>query len=374
MKPEAGGSRAALIDAVAWRSLPGSSDPFVDRGFLAALEDHAAAGPQLGWTPHHLCLHDDAGKLVGLAPSYLKANSFGDFIRDWSWPEAFAKRGIRYFPKLVTGIPFTPVTGPRLLAAEPEHRRQLIRQALAKVEELGLSSWHVAFPTGGDAALLEEAGLLPQHNIQFHWFNRGYRDFTDYLATFVSEKRRKLRADRRKVADAGVRMEAFTGATLDLTLLPALHGFYAETFRRYGNYPAISVDCWADLAKALGERMVIFVAFRGETPIAVAFCFRSDSVLYGRYWGAGEEVSGLHFELCYYQGIEYCIRHGLQRFEPGAGGEHKLARGFEPTRVNTWHWIADPFMRDALRSHLERIAGSMEEYRQAAEEHLPFRL
>ena len=367
-------SAAAGIDAVAWDRLAATADPFVGRGFLGNLEIHGAVDGKLGWMPCHLGLADNEGTLAGLAPTYVKTNAFGDFLRDWSWPEAFARRGIAYFPKLVTGIPYTPATGHRLLAASDDVRRQLIRGVIELVRARGLSSWHVAFPRPEEAALLDEAGLLAQHNVQFHWFNRGYTDFDDYLATFTSAKRRKLRADRRKVAEAGVTVRMHTGTQVPAELWPHLHAFYAATFRRYGNHPALSAECWAALGAALGERMVVFVAFRDRQPLAVAFCFRGDDVLFGRYWGAAEEIPGLHFELCYYQGIDYCIRHGVQRFEPGAGGEHKLARGFEPVRVGTWHWIADPFMRDALRRHLERVADSVEEYRQAAEEHLPFRL
>lgn len=347
-------------------------DPFLLPGFLEALEHHGAAGADMAWQARHLLLSDEAGQPLGWMPLYLRGHSFGDFLRDWSWPGAWERLGQPYYPKLVTGIPYTPVTGPRLLS-DATLCPALVDAALDAVEAFGASSWHVAFPTSEEATLLESRGLLLQPQVQFQWFNRGYRDFDDYLATFASAKRRKARAERRKVAEAGIEIEVLGGRQVPTALWPRLHLLYANTFRRYGNYPAISAECYADMAAAMGDRMQVFIAWRGEKTVAVAICFRSDSALYGRYWGAADDIPGLHFELCYYQGIDYCIRHGLERFEPGAGGEHKLARGFEPTRVVTAHWIAQPQMREMLRRHLAQLDAAIEDYRQEAASHLPFK-
>lgn len=348
-------------------------DPFLLPGFLEALERHGAAGPDMAWQARHLVLLDEAGNPVGWMPCYLRGHSFGDFLRDWSWPGAWERVGQNYYPKLVTGLPYTPVTGPRLLTSDSTLRPALVEAALQTVEAFGASSWHVAFPTEDEADLLEAHGLLLQPQVQFQWFNRGYQDFEDYLATFASAKRRKVRAERRKVAEAGIEIQILGGHEVPADLWSRLHLLYANTFRRYGNFPAISAECFADMSAALGPRMQVFVAWRDGEAVAVAICYRSDAVLYGRYWGADEDIPGLHFELCYYQGIDYCIRQGLQRFEPGAGGEHKLARGFEPTRVVTAHWIAQPQMRDVLRRHLAHLDAAIEDYRQEAASHLPFK-
>jgi len=347
-------------------------DPFLQAGFLDALERHGAASEELAWRPHHLLLRDAHGKAVAGLPLYLRHHSFGDFLRDWSWPGAWERMGFPYYPKLVTGIPYTPVTGPRFLG-DPAAKPALIAAALAEVEGLKASSWHMAFPPLEDEPLLTEAGFLIQPQVQFQWFNRGYGDFDDFLATFSADKRRKVKADRRKVWEAGITFQCWAGNVLPEALWPRLHQLYANTFRRYGNHPAISAACFADMGKAMGQAMQLFIAFRDEEAIAVAICFRSHDILYGRYWGAAEDVPGLHFELCYYQGIEYCIAEGLSRFEPGAGGEHKIARGFEPTRVITAHWIAEPTMRQVLARHLAQLDTAVEDYRQEATAHLPFR-
>lgn len=348
------------------------ADPFLAPGFLDALEAHGAAGPEMAWQAQHLLLRDAGGEAVAWLPLYLRRHSFGDFLRDWSWPGSWERMGFPYYPKLVTGLPYTPVSGPRLLAP-PALRPLLIQAALAAVERLGASSWHVAFPLAEELPLLEAAGCLIQPQVQFQWFNRGYASFDDFLATFAADKRRKVKADRRKAQEAGLRFQRLAGDEVPENLWPQLHRLYAETFRRYGNHPAISAACFADMGKVMGAAMQLFVAFRDERPLALAICFRSADTLYGRYWGAAEDVPGLHFELCYYRGIEYCIAHGLARFEPGAGGEHKIARGFEPTRVVTAHWIAEPKMREILSRHLAQMDGAVEDYRQEAVSHLPFR-
>ncbi|WP_459948829.1 GNAT family N-acetyltransferase [Denitratisoma sp. agr-D3] len=348
------------------------ADPFLAPGFLDVLEDHGAAGPAMAWQPRHLLLRDARGEAVGWMPLYLRQHSFGDFLRDWSWPGAWERLGHAYYPKLVTGLPYTPVSGPRLLAPSAL-KPQLIRAALAATADWGASSWHVAFPRDEDADQLAQAGLLIQPQVQFQWFNRGYADFDDFLASFAADKRRKVKADRRKAREAGVQLQRLAGHEVPDLLWHRLHQLYADTFLRYGNHPAISAECFAAMGETMGEAMQLFVANRDGRAVAVAICFRSNDTLYGRYWGAAEDVPGLHFELCYYQGIEYCIGQGLTRFEPGAGGEHKIARGFEPTRVVTAHWIADPEMRALLARHLAQVDGAAEEYRNEAATHLPFR-
>lgn len=360
-----------------WAALADTRDPFLEWGFLAALERHGAVAPRLGWTPSHIAVRDDAGSLVGLLPMYLKHNSFGEFIYDWSWAQAWRQAGLAYYPKLFTGVPYTPATGRRLLAIPgPMHdeiRNRLVSAAIGLAGELGISSWHVAFPEAAEHQLLTAAGLIERSDVQFQWFNRGYRDFRDFLDGLSADKRRKLRAERRKVAEAGIRIELLHGNEIDTALWREVHALYATTFDKFGNHPAIPAPCFAEIGAALRERMLVFIAWRADEAVAVSICFRGGRVLYGRYWGARERIDGLHFELCYHTGIEYCIAQGLERFEPGAGGEHKVARGFEPTEVRTLHWVADERMREALRHHLGRNRHAVARYRDEAASHLPFR-
>lgn len=368
------------IDAASFQRLTPAGDPFLSQGFIGALEQHGAAGPQLGWTPHHLVARDAGGRIAGILPLYVKTNSFGEFIYDWSWAQAFEQSGIAYYPKLFSGIPYTPATGPRVWIDADTNRdavsATLIDTAIALVQSNGLSSWHVAFPDIAEIAAFKNAGLLTRRDVQYHWrqkLDTPYRDFDDYLAAFSADKRRKVRAERRKVAAAGVEIETLAGDEIDAALWHDIHALYADTFDKYGNYPALSAQCLADIGSALKDRMVIFLARRAGLPIAVALCFRSNEALYGRYWGAAERIDGLHFELCYYQGIDYCLRHGLTRFEPGAGGEHKVARGFEPVTVTTLHWIADEGMRELLRAHLRRSSAAIGDYAADVAMHLPFK-
>jgi hypothetical protein len=236
-----------------------------------------------------------------------------------------------------------------------------------------LSSWHVAFPTDHEVELLRSHGLLVSHNVQFHWRDDGYGDFAGFMAAFSAERRRKLRAERRRVAESGLRIEVRHGDEIDRGEWPTLHALYASTFDKYGNYAAFTAQCFADLAAALGRRMVLFIARADGVPVALSICFRSADTLYGRYWGTSGNYHSLHFELCFYQGIDYCLREGLAIFEPGAGGEHKVARGFAPTVVRSCHWIADERMRLLLEQHLARQRPAVLAYAEEAASHLPFR-
>ena len=369
---------ADAIPREAWGRLSPPNHPFLNADFLPILERHGAAGPECGWVAHHLLASDESGSVVGLLPLYVRGNSHGDFIHDWSWASAYQQLGRVYYPKLLSGLPHTPATGPRMLVAEgPDAaavRRALIDAAKAQAAERGVSSWHVAFPDDSETEVLEAAGLLTSHNVQFHWQAERCIDFDGYLARFTAEKRRKVRAERRRVSESGLVLDVRHGDEIDPAEWPVLHSLYASTFEKFNNYAVFSAACFADLAHALGRRMVVFIARDGKIPVAVSLCFRSDEVLYGRYWGCSGHYHSLHFELCFYQGIDYCLREGLQRFEPGAGGEHKIARGFTPTLVHSMHWITDPAMRELIARHLERQGSVVEAYRDEAADHLPFRV
>jgi hypothetical protein len=357
-----------------WRGLAIGGDPFVSRAFLGAAEECATENGPLGWRPMHVVLRDPTGRIAGLLPLYARHHWYGDFAVDYGWAPAWQQAGLAYFPKLVTGVPFTPSPGPRLLVADdPTVRTALIAAAIDATAEAGASNWQCLFVQEADRAALVSAGLLMRRGVQFHWFNRGYRDFVDFLATFTAEKRKKLKRERRAVADAGLRIEARHGDEIDDTLWQAIHRHYRSTFERLGGYASFSLDFFRSVGAALGRQMLVFCAFDGERPVASAICYRDDLALYGRHWGTDIDCPGLHFELCYHAGIEYAITHGLQRFEPGAQGEHKIARGFEP--VSTWSafWIADPRLRDAVARYLAREDGAMLDYQSELAEHLPYR-
>ncbi len=360
-----------------WERLAPAGDPFLNADFLTILETHGPAAAASGWTACHLLATDAGGGIVGLLPLYGKRHSHGDFIYDWAWAAAWRQLGRAYYPKLMSCLPHTPVGGPRLLVADGASatavRQALVAGAKALVGRLGASSWHVALPTDDEAEWLQGAGLLVSHDVQFHWIDPGWGDFDGYLASFSAAKRRKVRADRRRVAESGLLLETRHGDQVEAAEWPLLHALYASTFERFSNHAAFSANCFADLALAFGQRMVVFIARAQRVPVAVAICFRSDEALFGRYWGCSGNYPRLHFELCFHQGIEYCLRHGLRRFEPGAGGEHKLARGFQPTVVRSAHWIADPGMRRLLARHLALQKEAVVDYRDVTADHLPFR-
>ena len=365
----------AAIDGERWDALVGNDHPFLTHAFLAGLEQHGCIRRELGWQSCPLGLHDD-GALVAVAPLYLKGNSHGEFVFDWSWANAYARHGLDYYPKLLCAIPYSPVTGPRLLVGPTDgaesRRRALIAGMDQQLRALGLSSLHLNFADQHDADALSETDWLPRFDWQFHWRNRGWSDFDDFLAALKPKKRKNIRQERQQVASAGVCCEIRHGDELDDDEWIALHRLYQSTFDAHGNHPALTEDFFRHLGRTLPRQVVAVLCRRGGRVIAAAFCMRSSSTLYGRYWGADEQIPGLHFEACYYQGIDYCLRERLRHFEPGAQGEHKLARGFVPTRTRSFHWVADARFRAAIARALAREAAALEEYRAELERHSPY--
>jgi len=359
-----------------WARLDHADDPFASRAFLGTAEKVGASGTALGWQAQHLALRE-GNRLSGLLPLYLRSHSFGDFSRDWNWASAWQRAGLDYYPKLVSGIPYTPSPGPRLLVRRGIERETvataLVEAALEFTRQSGASSWQCLFVEEADRALLASAGLLLRRGVQFHWFNRAYRDFDDFLAAFTADKRKKLKRERRAVAESGLRLETRHGDEIDAGLWHVIHLQYRDTFVRYGNHPAFPVEFFIEAGALLARRMVVFIAFRDETPVASAICYRDGQTLHGRHWGTSIDMPGLHFELCYYQGIGYCIRHGLKTFEPGAQGEHKLARGFEPMPTWSAFWIAHPGMRRAVADFIAREDSAMQDYEAETAAHLPFK-
>lgn len=366
----------ADVDARQWNALVGQGSPFLRHEFLIALEQSGCATPETGWDAHHLLLTDALGNLAGAMPMYLKPHSWGEFVFDFAWAEAYQRAGLSYYPRLCCAVPFTPATGPRLLTLEADaasNRRALIGAARELARTLGVSSLHVLFPDEKDRAECEAAGLMPRLDCQFHWHNANYGSFDDFLAGFTAEKRKKLRRERRRVAEAGITHRTLHGGDLDESLIETVYTLHAQTFARFGNPPYLNLDFFQRLARSMPQALVVELATRHDEVIACSVSLRSEDTLYGRYWGASGDHHSLHFETCFYRGIEYCIRERLARFEPGTQGEHKLLRGFAPAPVWSLHEIADPRFAVAIRDWLKRERSHRRAYLRAAADHLPFR-
>lgn len=344
--------RMADLDATAWDALAGDS-PCVTHAFLDALETTGCVGAPVGWEPVHLALFR-GGRLEAAMPLYLKHHSWGEFVFDFSWADAYRRQGLAYYPKLVCCAPFSPVPGPRLLARDDADRAALLDAARALTRELGCSSLHILFPAAADHAALDAAGLLHRSGFQFHWRNAGYTNFDDFLAALTHDKRKKIRQERKKLASLGVSFRWVEGRDSTKADWDFFYCCYADTYARHRSAPHLNPAFFAALRATMPEHLLLAVAERHGTPIACSFCLKDRKRLYGRHWGTLEYLPGLHFETCYQQGIEYAIAHGLEAFEGGAQGEHKLARGLVPTPTHSWHWLEHPEFRDAVDRFLER--------------------
>jgi predicted N-acyltransferase len=363
------------IPAADWNRLRGAQCPFLRHEFLAALEHCGCVGRGTGWTPAHLTLFD-GGTLVAAAPVYRKAHSWGEFVFDFGWAQAYERHGLPYYPKLLLAVPFSPVNASRLLTAPDVPaaplRQQLVRALMERCGPSGNSSAHALFIAEDERADFAAAGWLERSDVQFHWRNRGYASFEDYLATMRSEKRKQLRRERRRVAEDGIRYLTLHGHDISPAQLRFAFEMHRSTFHRHGHPPYLNLAFFEEIAAALGEALMMKLAMCGDTPVAAAIFLASNDTLFGRYWGAAGEFHSLHFETCYHQGIDYCIERGLSRFEPGTQGEHKLARGFEPTPTWSAHFIADARFRDAISSFLEREHEAVAQYADSAAGHTPF--
>lgn len=360
-----------------WNRVAGTDYPFLRYEFLYALETHNCLGEQHGWLPRFLAIREANGKLAGAIPLYLKTNSYGEFVFDWSWADAYQRQGLEYYPKAVVAVPYTPVTGPRLLldseCNQQETAAQLIQFAVQFAASENLSSLHWLFTNEHQTDWLAAENLPLRLGCQFHWHNHDYSSFDAFLATLTTRKRKKIKRERRYVSDAGIGHSIIHGNEADESLLKIMHDFYQITFEKKWGYPALTLEFFREIAVTMGEQLVFILASRSSRPVAGAICFRSKDTLYGRHWGCYEDVHSLHFETCYYQGIEYCIEHGLRTFEPGAQGEHKISRGFLP--VETWsaHWIADRGFNTAIEHFLSHEQTAMQDYIEALRKRSPYR-
>lgn len=363
------------VAASAWEALDGAAEPFLSHAFLAALEHHQAASAATGWRPCHALLREPDGALLAACPGYLKDHSWGEFVFDWMWANASERLGEPYYPKWVCAVPFTPATGPRLLTradAPAGTRRRLVEGIREWIDEHGLSSGHWLFPRDDEHDPLRNAGLVRRLGCQYHWINQGWSSWEAFLAALRSRRRKEIRRERRQVAEQGFRLTTHHGSTIPEDSWRAFHEGYCTTFLIHGNMPVLSLAFFREIARRLGDAVVMFEARHEGRPVAAALCFRSHDTLYGRYWAATVEAEGLHFEACYYQGIEYCIEHGLQRFEPGAQGEHKIPRGFRPVPTYSWHHVRHPVLRQAVQEYAEREEAVIAERMRSLDHHHPF--
>jgi hypothetical protein len=361
----------AEIPAGEWDAL-GGGQPLLSHAFLYGLERTGCVGGRTGWVPCHLLLRAD-NRIEAAMPLYLKSHSYGEYVFDWSWAEAYHRNGLRYYPKLVSAVPFTPVTGTRLLAAEPRVREALVSAALRFAVETGVSSLHCLFPTEAEARVMQKAGMLLRQTVQFHWRNEGFASFDDFLGRMNHEKRKKIRQERRKLRDAGIEFRRLTGGGAVGSDWRFFFDCYRRTYRSHMSTPYLNLDFFLELAREMPRSLLLAIASRDGAPIASSLSIRGGESLYGRYWGTREYHPGLHFECCYYQPIEHCIEQGIACFEGGAQGEHKLARGLMPVKTLSTHWLARPEYSDAIAGFLKRETRGTERYVNELEEHSPFK-
>lgn len=368
-------SSISEIAPQAWDAITDGT-PLTSHRFLSAFEQTGCVGAGTGWQPYPLIVTDD-DKLVGAVPLYAKSHSYGEYVFDWAWANAFEQNGLPYYPKLIAAIPFTPITGARLLSHRPEVRTLMAEMLADQLQRLQLSSVHVLFPDEDSTKTLVQANWLRRDGVQFRWENEGYQDFDQFLSTLTHDKRKKIRQERKKISTLGVSVRRLTGAEIQPEDWDLFFRCYTHTYHMHRSTPYLNKAFFMRLGKVMPEHTLLIIAEHHDQPIAASLCIYDQSMnrseLYGRYWGALEYVPGLHFELCYYQAQEFCIERGIQNFEGGAQGEHKLARGFKPRPTCSFHKIAHPDFASAIEAAVERESTGMQFYLSELEERAPFK-
>lgn len=356
-----------------WNTLVGNNYPFLRHEFLEAAEKSGCVAPETGWIACHIGLRGKNGQLIAAMPLYEKTHSWGEFVFDWTWANAYQNAGYDYYPKLVSAVPFTPAASKRLLSENHAYWKYLIEAARELASARKYSSIHILFPEEAELDALRAAGLKLRKDCQFHWHNRGYKSFDDFLATFNSTKRKKVRRDRRHVSEQGITFKRLTGGEMDQTLWREVYELISMTFRRRGSLPYFNLDFFMEISSRLPETLMVVIAKKKLDIIGAAIFFDTGETLYGRYWGADNHYNALHFETCYYQGIDYCIENHRKIFEPGTQGEHKISRGFTP--VTTWsaHWLAHPEFFTAVSQFVNIEQHHIDRYIDAVKTHTPYR-
>lgn len=363
-------------DAAQWSALLAAQPaptPFMRHEYLAALYESGSAAEATGWAPRIFTLWRGE-ELRAACPVYVKDHSYGEYVFDWAWANAYEQHGLSYYPKAVAAIPFTPVPGTRVLARDAQARRLLLEAIVAWCRQEELSSFHMLFAGGEDIEAAKDAGFMLRHTVQFHWVNRGYADFDAFLAQLNQEKRKKIRQERRKVAEAGVVFRWSAGADITAAEWDFFYRCYERTYYEHGNAPYLTREFFRRMEKDMPGNWLLFTAERGGKPIATSLIAVQDGVAYGRYWGALERVDCLHFEACYYQPLAWCIANGFRRFEGGAQGEHKMARALMPVKTSSAHWLAHPAFADAVERFLEREGQGIDNYLTELGERNPFKM
>ena len=348
------------------------ANPFLSFAFLHALHESGCVSPDTGWQPQYLTLWQ-ADTLVAALPLYLKFHSYGEYVFDWAWADAYHRHGLEDYPKLLSAIPFTPIAGPRLLARDAAAQAALIEALCELRHASGTSSAHILFPSQTQAIELNAAGFMLRTGVQFHWINAGYENFEQFLSTLEHKKRKNIRAERRKVSEAGVHFRHVTGADATDADWRFFYGCYAHTYAEHHSSPYLSVDFFRQIGIAMPQNILLIIAERDGRSIASSLLIHNENTLYGRYWGALEHVPCLHFETAYYQPLEFCIERKIRCFEGGAQGEHKMARGFLPQKTWSAHWLAHPSFANAIERFLERESGGIESYLDELNERNPFK-
>ncbi len=360
-----------------WNRLVTDANPFLKHEFHAALEHNGCVGERYGWLPRHLTLREE-GRILGISPLYVKTNSYGEFVFDHAWADAYQRSGLPYYPKLVSAMPYTPAFAARLLISAAGDRsairQRLIDETIRYAQLEGFSSMHWLFTTEEEGKWLRDSGMMQRLGVQFHWHNAGYRDFEDFLSALNAKRRKNIRRERRKASEAGIEIRTLHGSEAGEEEWRHFSQFYAKTFQDRYSLPTLNLGFFQEIGKTLGDQVILFLAYENRHCIAGALLYRSETVLYGRHWGGISDLDSLHFEVCYYRGIEYAIRHGLEWFEPGAQGEHKIWRGFLPRLTRSYHWIADPQFSSAIEHFLTQEQRALLDYKKNLQSSSPYRL
>lgn len=364
------------VDSTSWNQLAGDAYPFLRHEFLLALEQSGSVCQKSGWIPAHLLVLDD-DSLIAFMPLYLKNHSWGEYVFDHQWAEAYHQQGIEYYPKWLTAIPLTPCQGTRIVIKESISSLKVTQALLSFIKQLSeqhnVSSWHCLFPTLQEAELLKSLELSIREGVQFQWFNNHYQDFDAFLQTLNTSKRKMIKRERRRIQEQDIRLLRISGAKVSPLQWQIFYNFYSITYLKKGSQPYLNLAFFQQIAATMGEQLLLVLAFKDDLPIAAALSFIGRETLYGRYWGCDEEYNNLHFETCYYQGLDYCIENGLQRFDSGAQGEHKIARGFEPITTYSAHWLKDHRFAKAIEDFVTEEKIMLARYKQKASTFLPFK-
>ena len=364
------------VDSADWNQLAGKDYPFIRHEFLLALEQSGSVCKQTGWKPAHLLVFDE-DILIAFMPLYLKEHSWGEYIFDHQWAQAYQQHGLNYYPKWLTAIPLTPCQGTRIVIRDQIDSftiMQLLLTFIKKIsEEQNISSWHCLFPTLPQVKLLKSLQLSIREGVQFQWFNKDYQSFDDYLLALSSSKRKMIKRERKRILEQGIELQCIAGTQISSQQWQIFYNFYSMTYLKKGSQPYLNLAFFEQIAANMGEQLLLVFAIKDDNPVAAALSFVGADTLYGRYWGCYDEYHSLHFETCYYQGIDYCIQKGLNRFDSGAQGEHKIARGFEPVTTYSAHWLRDSRFAKAVEHFVIEERKAIEHYKERATSYLPFK-